>query len=81
MQYNLSLSLSFSFSVVGTCVDLSVRLSNQDTLNVVYMSGLEEVTSGILEICANESFLQVCKSSSFDSGLANTVCHDLGYGG
>ena len=65
-----------------TCSEGSVRLSDPFPLYVNEDVGASrEVVRGILEVCVNGSFLQLCNGSSTDLDLADTVCNSLGYDG
>ena len=68
---------SLSSFLTVPCDDLSLRLSNPMT----EMDGLQEVTSGILEVCYSGSYLEVCVTASSDLVLVNTLCLELGYDG
>ena len=64
------------------CIEGSLRLSDQSTFyDSEYFGYSVEVTSGILEVCVNGTFLQMCNGSSTDLVLANTVCNSLEYDG
>ena len=68
---------SLSSFLTDPCDDLSLRLSNP----VTEIVGQQEVTSGILEVCYSESYLEVCFTASGISELATAVCHGLGFDG
>ena len=67
-------------NVEEICDEGSIRLINQQTR---YASWNEyvEVTSGVLEVCVNGTYLRMCNSSRVDEALADTVCYYLGYDG
>ena len=63
-------------------IEGNVRLSHQTKYyGQRGFDAIVEVAGGILEACINGSFLQMCKGSSTDMDLANTVCNSLGYDG
>ena len=79
LPHNCFLSLHF---VEERCDEGTIRLANQETYTG-YINSTEyvEVTSGVLEVCFNGTYVQMCNSSRVDPALADTVCYSLGYDG
>ena len=63
----------------GTCNEYDVQLS--DVYTYYTDNSTVEVTTGILEVCINGIYQQVCNSYNLDLEFANGICFSQGYGG
>ena len=78
LHCNPLLSERFLFSGVF-CNEGDVRLYNQESYYDT--EDLVLVTSGVLEVCVNGNYLQLCNSASTDPALGYSICYALGYDG
>ena len=80
LQCVILCSLNVSFFLSGEfCTEGDVRLYNQESF--FDNEELVLVTSGVLEVCVNGSYLQLCDSASTDPALGYSICYALGYDG
>lgn len=78
-MYYVALSPPNSF-VGEVCTDEgSIRLYNQQ-VNYDYEE-LVQVTTGVLEVCVNGIYVQICTTASIDPAFSGSVCYNLGYDG
>ena len=75
--------LFFSFHVVEElCVEGTIRLDGQEMYDAyIDSTGYVQVTSGLLEVCVNGTYLQICSNSLVDMALAEVVCYSLDFDG
>ena len=60
----------------------TIRLTNQEVYGG-YINSIQyvEVTSGLLEVCVNGTYLQICNNTSVDPDLQESVCYSLDFDG
>ena len=68
--------------IIELCEEGSIRLYGQEVYEgYINSTRLVEVTSGLLEVCVNGTYLRICNNSLVDLSLAEVVCYDLGFDG